>query len=250
MTAPANLIPTLIAVGILIAVAATVLATARVRQWWAPALAVIRGAVQLAILSFILTGVISDPWWVALALAVMFTVAAVTSARRIRWSVRHFTIASGAMLAGVGASLVIIFLTGAIELQPRYVLALGGILIGNAMTVATLAARQVYQRIDEHWGEVEGWLALGATGRQATSAFSKLAIHEALVPSTDQTKTTGLVTLPGAFIGAIFGGLNPLEAGRFQIVVLAAILASAAITSVIVANALAPVKQRPVNQAA
>lgn len=43
---------------------------------------------------------------------------------------------------------------------------------------------------------------------------------------TDQTKTTGLVTLPGAFVGAIFGGVSPLEAGRFQIVVLAAIMAA------------------------
>ncbi len=246
MTTPASLTPTLIAVGLLIAIGAVVLVIARVRRWWAPALAVVRGAAQLAILSFILTGVIADPWWVGLALAVMFIVAAVTSTRHIGWSTGHFAVIAGAMLTGVGTSLVIIFVTGAIEFQPRYVLALGGILIGNAMTASTLAARQVHQRIDERWSEVEGWLALGATPRQATSDIAKLAIHEALVPSTDQTKTTGLVTLPGAFIGAIFGGLNPLEAGRFQIVVLAAILASAAITSVIVANALAPVRQRPV----
>ena len=62
--------------------------------------------------------------------------------------------------------------------------------------------------------------------------------HAAMIPSTDQTKTTGLVTLPGAFVGAIFGGLSPLEAGRFQVVVLAAIMATASLTAVLVALGL------------
>jgi putative ABC transport system permease protein len=51
-------------------------------------------------------------------------------------------------------------------------------------------------------------------------------VFTALTPSIDQTKTSGLVTLPGAFVGAIFAGASPLEAGRFQLVVLAAILAA------------------------
>lgn len=61
-------------------------------------------------------------------------------------------------------------------------------------------------------------------------------MREALIPSVDQTKTTGLVVLPGAFVGAIFGGLSPLEAGRFQIIVLAAIMAAGAVTAVLVAT--------------
>ncbi|MCU1580761.1 MAG: hypothetical protein JWO01_149, partial [Microbacteriaceae bacterium] len=69
--------------------------------------------------------------------------------------------------------------------------------------------------------------------------------YSALIPPTDQTKTTGLVTLPGAFVGAIFGGVSPIEAGRFQIVVLAAIMSAGAITAVIVMRILAPVKVRP-----
>ncbi|MCU1533934.1 MAG: hypothetical protein JWR53_415, partial [Glaciihabitans sp.] len=45
-------------------------------------------------------------------------------------------------------------------------------------------------------------------------------------------KTSGLVTLPGAFVGAVFAGASPLEAGRFQLVVLAAILAAGAPSAV------------------
>lgn len=240
-----DLMPTLVGIALLITIGALVLAWARVGKWWSPALAVLRGALQLAVLSVVLTGVITSPYWVTAALLVMFCVAAVTSVQRIGWSIRKLSIVALAMFAGVGVSLLIIFATGAIEFAPRYLLALGGILIGGAMTVATLTVRHVQQLTTERWSEVEGWFALGATPRQATSAFAIQSVREALVPSTDQTKTTGLVTLPGAFIGAIFGGLDPLEAGRFQIVVLAAILAAGAITAVMVARGLAPVRQKP-----
>jgi putative ABC transport system permease protein len=54
----------------------------------------------------------------------------------------------------------------------------------------------------------------------------------------DQTRTTGLVTLPGAFIGALLGGANPTQAARFQLVVLAAILAAQAIVAVLVVTLL------------
>ena len=67
-----------------------------------------------------------------------------------------------------------------------------------------------------------------------------------MIPSIDQTKTTGLVVLPGAFVGAIFGGISPLEAGRFQIVVLATIMAAGSLTSVLVATWMGNVRTRPV----
>lgn len=245
MTDAVALIPTIAGIAVLAALGAVVLRTAGVAGWWAPAVAVLRGGVQLAVLSIVLTGAIGDPLWVAVALAVMFAVASVTSARRVAWAWRSFGIIASGMLAGVATTLVVIFATGAVELAPRYLLALGGILIGNAMTVATLAARRVHEGVDQHWDEIEGWFALGAAPRQATAGFARRAIGEALVPSTDQTRTTGLVTLPGAFIGAIFGGLDPIDAGRFQVVVLAGILAAGAITAVIVARGLAPVRQRP-----
>jgi putative ABC transport system permease protein len=46
-------------------------------------------------------------------------------------------------------------------------------------------------------------------------------------------------------VGAIFGGISPLEAGRFQIIVLAAIMAAGSITAVMTVAALAPVRVRP-----
>lgn len=53
------------------------------------------------------------------------------------------------------------------------------------------------------------------------------------------------MVLPGAFVGAIFGGLSPLEAGRFQIVVLSTIMAVGAITSVLTVLWLGAVRVKP-----
>ncbi|WP_028266137.1 ABC transporter permease [Arthrobacter sp. MA-N2] len=241
----AEFLPTFLGVGILMAATLTLLLAFKTPHPFAPALAILRGAVQLAAISFILGGVISSPLWVAVALLVMFAVAAMVATRRIGWSMPHLGLVSGSMAAGIAITLAVIFATGAIAFTPRYALAIGGIVIGNGMTIAVLAGRRFKESVDEHWEEVEGWLALGATPRQATLDLARRTVYSALIPSTDQTKTTGLVTLPGAFVGAIFGGVSPLEAGRFQIVVLAAIMAAGSMTAIMIIGILAPVRVRP-----
>jgi len=245
VTEPSSLLWTLVGVVVLVAVATAVLLLARAPSPWAPALAVLRGTVQLALISLVLSGVIRDPLWIAAALVVMFGVATTTAARRLGTLRTRFLPVALAMSAGIVGTLAVVFLTGAIAFTPRYVLAVGGIVIGNAMTSATLSGRRFVESVDDRWDDVEGWLALGATPRQSTADLVRRAVHAAMVPSTDQTRTTGLVTLPGAFVGAIFGGVSPIEAGRFQIVVLAAIIAAGAIVATTLTHTLAPVRTRP-----
>lgn len=246
MTVSADLLPTLVGILALVGVTTVVLTTTRTPFPWAPARAVLRGALQLAAVSLVLSGVITSLVWVGVALAVMFAVASVTATRRIGWSAEHLLLVLGAMASGIVVTLAIVFATGAVELSGRYLLALGGIVVGNAMSIATLAGRRLVESVDDGWAEVEGWLALGATPRRSTLDLARRSVYSALIPSTDQTKTTGLVTLPGAFIGAIFGGVSPAEAGRFQILVLAAVMAAGSITAVLVVRGLAPMSQRPV----
>nr|WP_308457940.1 ABC transporter permease [Streptomyces sp. SM11] len=51
------------------------------------------------------------------------------------------------------------------------------------------------------------------------------AASDALLPGLDQTRTVGLVTLPGAFVGMLLGGASPVEAGAVQLFVLVALMA-------------------------
>ncbi|WP_104082241.1 ABC transporter permease [Cryobacterium sp. Y11] len=240
----AGLLPTLVGIVLLMAVVVTVLRGYRAPHPVAPALALLRGTLQLAAISLILSGIINDPLWVGVGLLVMFAAAVGTVTRRIGRS--QLLRVAAAMGLGVVVTLTIVFTTGAIEFSPRYVLAIGGIIIGNAMSIATLSGRRFTEAVGDHWDEVEGWLALGATPRQSTRDLARQAVYFAIIPTTDQTKTTGLVTLPGAFVGAIFGGASPLEAGRFQIVVLAGILCAGSIAAVTLLHLVSPVQQKPV----
>lgn len=79
--------------------------------------------------------------------------------------------------------------------------------------------------------EIEAWLSIGATPRQALRDIARYAVVEALVPVIDQTRTVGLATLPGAFVGALLGGASAADAARFQIVVLIGLLCAESITS-------------------
>lgn len=245
MTDTHSIVVSLIGVLALVVLATALLLAVRAPKPFAPALAVLQGTAQLAAISFILAGIIRSPFWIAIALLVMFTVATWTAASRLgAYRARILPVAT-AMGGGVVSSLTIVFATAAIEFSPRYVLAIGGIIIGNSMTIATLTGRRFIELTDDHWDEVEGWLALGARPREATRDLVRRAIHAAMVPTTDQTRTTGLVTLPGAFVGAVFGGVSPLDAGRFQIVVLASIIGCGAIVAIVLTRWLAPLQSRP-----
>ena len=240
-----DLIPTIIAVLLLAAIAVAGLRASSVPRAVSPFLAILRGALQLAALSLVLSGIISNPWWVALGLVVMFVAAVYTASRRIHATWTQAIAVGTAMFAGNAVVLVIVFSTGAIEFSPRYALAIGGIIIGNTMSISTLNGRGFQASVRDHWEEVEGRLALGATPIESTRDLARTAIYSALVPSIDQTRTTGIVVLPGAFVGAIFGGASPLEAGRFQIVVLSGILAAGTLTAIILLRLIGAVALKP-----
>ncbi len=225
--------------------AAAILWRAKVPLGWEPVFAVVRAGIQLALLSLILSVMMTELLWVYLWLGVMLAIAIFTSAKRIGMSTRVVLGVAAAITAGVAAALGFAFGTGTVALGPQYLLAVGGIVVGNSMNVTTLSARHLREQLSDHRGEVEGWLALGATNRQATTRFRAAASKLALIPSIDQTKTTGLVTLPGAFTGAIFAGASPLDAGLFQLIVLAGILLSASIASIIINEVVGAPAQIP-----
>jgi putative ABC transport system permease protein len=55
----------------------------------------------------------------------------------------------------------------------------------------------------------------------------------------DQTRTVGLVTLPGAFIGVLLGGGTALQAGAAQVLVLLGLMAGQAITCAVLLRLVA-----------
>lgn len=234
-----------IAVLLLVAIGLAVLSAFGTPRRFDPLLAVLRGALQLALLSLILGGIIQNRSLVILAVGVMATAAVLVGARRLGGGARAHAGAAAGIVAGCGTAMLVVFGSGALDPTPRYLLAYAGILIGNSMTIVTLTGRNARASVRDHWDEVEGWLALGATRRQATIDLARRASYSALVPLVDQTRTTGLVVLPGAFVGAIFGGLSPLDAGAFQILVLSGAITAGAIASVMLLLVIGPAATKP-----
>ena len=106
--------------------------------------------------------------------------------------------------------------------------------IGNSMNAASLTMTRIRDDVAEQRLKVEAALALGATSRQAVAPILRTALQNALIPLIDATKTTGIIFLPGAMVGMIIAGADPLEAVRLQIVVLYMLLGSVSIAAILV----------------
>lgn len=214
---------------------------------WASVSAALRAMLQLAVIALALRGILEHPPTVVLFVVLMLVTASWTAGGRISelWQGRR-----AAAIGVVTGSAVAVSLVFAFQLVPvgaRYIVAIGGIVIGNSMSAATLAGRNYLRSVKARHGEIEGWLALGATPARSVQAIMRDSVHESLLPTIDQTRATGLVTLPGAFVGALFGGLDPMEAAVFQVTVLSAVVLAMLISALVVTRWVAQAPVLPVS---
>lgn len=187
-----------------------------------------RATVQLFAVSLLLGAVLASGWATAGFVGVMVGVAALTAGRRIARG-RRLAWAAVPILAGLAPVLALVLATGLVPWRPIAVVPVAGILIGGAMSATGLAGRRAVEEVSTRFGEYEAGLALGLLPRDAALEVSRPAAALALVPALDQTRTVGLVTLPGAFVGVLLGGGSPAEAGAAQLLVLVGLLAVEAV---------------------
>ncbi|AWL42220.1 MULTISPECIES: ABC transporter permease [Streptomyces] len=219
---------------VLLAVAVTVTAVARLspEQGFGRARGVlaagVRAAVQLAAVSAAIGWVVHHGTAVLGFLLLMYAVAVRTAGRRIT-SDSTWWWAALPIAAGVLPAVTLLLATGLLPPRGIALIPVTGILIGGALTATVLAGRQSVATLQQRHGEVEAGLALGLGERDARIEIARPAASDALVPGLDQTRTVGLVTLPGAFVGMLLGGADALTAGAVQLFVLVALMAVQAV---------------------
>lgn len=215
---------------------------------WRPLIAIARACLQLAVVALLLRGVLSTPWTVVLFLALMLSTAAWTSAGHLRALHRGVLAAVAGVAAGAVVAVGLVFALRLIPFDVRGLVATAGIIVGNSMTGATLAGRHFTGLARSRRDEIEGWFALGAAPVVAHAAIRRDSMRESLIPNLDQTSATGIVTLPGAFVGALMGGASPWVAAQFQLVVLAGIGLAMTVTALVVTQIVSrsPTVQSPV----
>ena len=198
--------------------------------------AVVRSFVQLAAIGYVIDYIfgLESLGAVALLLAGMTAFAALTSARRAEGVPRAFPVALGAIGVAAVATLGMLLVLDVVPPTARYLIPLGGMVIGNSMNTASLTLTRIRDDLSEQRLKVEAALALGATSRQAVTPILRIALQRAMIPLIDATKTTGIIFLPGAMVGMIIAGADPLEAARLQIVVLYMLLGSVSIAAILV----------------
>lgn len=231
-----------------LAAALALVAVALLLSWWQRldverdiGLACVRAFVQLMAVGYIIRLILQTdrPLYVALTLAAMLLFAVITSARRARGLPGAWTLAAASIGVASMATLTVMLVLGIIPAGARYVIPIGGMLIGNCMNVASVTAVRLLEDAADRRPQIEASLALGASPRQSTATLARRSVRLAMVPVIDSTKTTGLVFLPGAMTGMILAGAAPLQAVRLQAVVMFMLLAAVALTASIMSY-LAP----------
>jgi putative ABC transport system permease protein len=222
----------LIALVVLVALAVGASLAGRLHVERAVSTAALRAVLQLAVVALVITAVLSHLVWSLVFGVAMFAIAVFTSARRVG-AAHAWPWVAVALAAGVLPVLAVVFLSGAVPWNGASLVPMAGIVIGGTMSAHSLLGRRLFAALREERGSYEAALAIGLPRPAAIGEVIGRRLPEALVPGLDQTRTVGLVTLPGAFVGVLLGGGTPVQAGAAQVVVLVGLLAAQTLTVVV-----------------
>ena len=103
---------------------------------------------------------------------------------------------------------------------PQYAIPLLGMLLGNTMTGIALGMDRLVQNAWMQSKVIEQRLMLGQTGVQAIRDIRKESMRAGMIPIINSMAAAGLVSLPGMMTGQILAGAAPVEAVKYQILIM------------------------------
>jgi putative ABC transport system permease protein len=161
--------------------------------------------------------------WIITVLGVMTLIAGWTGSGRVERRLRGTGPALTIILACVLAA-TLLYVTevvlGVGGPSARYLIPLGGMILGNAMTAGSLAAQRFHDDLRTEREVVQAALCLGASPAQATGRITRRALLAAMTPILNAMMIVGVVKLPGMMTGQMLGGSAPFVAAKYQIVVM------------------------------
>ena len=190
--------------------------------------AALRTAIQLTLIGLVLKALFANSHllWVGLLSLLMLAVAGrevmTRQHRRFagRWGygigvvsmfVSSFTVALFALIVVVGNEP---------WYQPQYAIPLLGMLLGNTMNSIALALDRLTQSAWEQRDVIEARLMLGYSAPEAVSGIQQQVFRSGLIPIINAMAAAGIVSLPGMMTGQILAGAEPVEAVKYQILIM------------------------------
>ena len=199
------------------------------------AVAVARSFIQLTAIGYVIKAIFASDSivWVVLLLAVMVVFGAVTARARAKRVPHAFWTLLFALAIAATATLAVVLALGVFPTKARYLVPVGGMVIGNAMTASAVALNRLGDEIHDAAARIEATLALGATTTQAIGPVARRSLRSGIIPLIDSTKTTGLIFFPGTMVGMLLAGASPIDAVRLQLVLLYVLLGAVALATLL-----------------
>ena len=204
------------------------------------AVAVVRAFVQLTAVGYVIKLIFDADrlLFVFGLIAAMVVVAALTARRRAAGVPGALWPLLIALTLAASSTLAVVVALGVFDAQARYLVPVGGMVIGNAMTAAAVTLNRLADEVSASQRQIEATLALGATAAEAMRPILRRSLRSGMIPLIDQTKTTGLIAFPGIMVGMLLAGASPVDAVRLQLILLYSLLGAVSVAA-LVAMALA-----------
>ena len=192
------------------------------------AVASARMVVQLVLVGYALTFLFAavSPFWTALAAVIMVLFASreiVARQKRRLQSLWRYGLGAGCTLLAAG-TVTMFSLLAQIRPEPwyhpRYALPLLGMILGNTMTGVSLGLDVLTNGAVRERAAIEACLALGGTRYQAFLPVIRDALRSGFMPTINGMAAVGLVSLPGMMTGQILAGVEPVDAVKYQLLIM------------------------------
>lgn len=203
-----------------------------------------RTVVQLVLSGYVIERVFSlGSWYLVLALlSAMSFVAAHEGAKRLSKKLTGAPAMTWfAIFAGTSVNTFVVtemILKVEPWWDPRYLVPLAGMIMGNALNSGSLAGERFASDLKGRTAEVETLLSLGFSSKEAVAEIKRNAVRSALIPTFNSMLTVGIVALPGMMTGQILGGASLTTAVKYQIIVMFMISSTVLVTALVLISLL------------
>ena len=209
--------------------------------WWKADLerdivvAVVRSFIQLTAIGYVITFVFDQNtvFLVVALLAIMVLFGAFTARHRARKVPHSFWPLLTALGLAAVATVGVVVGLGVFPATPRFLVPVGGMVIGNSMTAAAVALNRLGDEVESGARQIEATLALGATSAEAAAPIVRRSLRSGMITLVDSTKTTGVVFFPGTMVGSLLAGASPTAAVRLQLILLWVLLGAVAVAGLV-----------------
>ncbi|NQV43379.1 MAG: iron export ABC transporter permease subunit FetB [Rhodospirillales bacterium] len=187
-----------------------------------------RMVAQLTIVGLVLKAlfVVSSPWLTLLVVAVMIGFAGYEAyARQDRHFTGFWSWGLGVLSMAVAALLVTMLALGTAVrpdpwYNPQYAIPLLGMVLGNTLTGVSLGLERLMASTAQKRSAIEARLLTGASMQVALKGCVREAMRAGMIPTINAMAATGVVSLPGMMTGQILAGVEPVDAVKYQLLIM------------------------------